>query len=33
VLAKLPQIILALVVMGAVLGIAGLMLVVLHQDW
>jgi NADH-quinone oxidoreductase subunit J len=33
VLAKLPQIILALVVMGAVLGIAGLMLVVLQQDW
>ncbi len=32
-LAKLPQIILALVVMGAVLGIAGLLLVVLHQDW
>jgi NADH-quinone oxidoreductase subunit J len=33
VLAKLPQIIFALLVMGAVLGIAALMLVVLHQDW
>ena len=32
-LAKLPQIIFALLVMGAVLGIAALMLVVLHQDW
>ena len=31
--AKLPQIILALLVMGAVLGIATLMLIVLHQDW
>jgi len=33
VLAKLPQIIFALLVMGVVLGVAGLMLVVLHQDW
>jgi NADH:ubiquinone oxidoreductase subunit 6 (subunit J) len=33
VLAKLPQIILALVVMGAVLGIAALMLIFLGQDW
>jgi NADH:ubiquinone oxidoreductase subunit 6 (subunit J) len=33
VLEKLPQIILALLVMGAVLGIAALMLVVLGQDW
>ena len=32
-LAKLPQIILALIVMGAVLGIAALMLLALHQDW
>ena len=32
-LAKLPQIIFAFLVMGAVLGIAALMLVVLHQDW
>ena len=32
-LAKLPQIIFALLIMGAVLGIAALMLVVLHQDW
>ena len=32
-LAKLPQIIFALLVMGVVLGIAALMLVVLHQDW
>ena len=32
-LAKLPQIIFALVVLGAVLGIAALMIVVLHQDW
>ena len=32
-LAKLPQIIFALFVMGAVFGIAALMLVVLHQDW
>ena len=32
-LAKLPQIIFALLVMGAVFGIAALMLVVLHQDW
>ena len=32
-LAKLPQIIFALLVLGAVLGIAALMLVVLHQDW
>ena len=32
-LAKLPQIIFALLVMGAVLGIAALLLVVLHQDW
>ena len=31
--AKLPQIILALLIMGAVLGIAALMLVVLGQDW
>lgn len=30
---KLPQIILALVVMGAVLGIAALMLLLLRQDW
>jgi NADH-quinone oxidoreductase subunit J len=33
VLAKLPQIILALLVIGAVLGIAGLMLIALGQDW
>jgi NADH-quinone oxidoreductase subunit J len=33
VLAKLPQIIFALLVMGAVFGIAVLMLVVFHQDW
>jgi NADH:ubiquinone oxidoreductase subunit 6 (subunit J) len=33
VLAKLPQIILALIVMGAVLGIGGLMLIFLNQDW
>jgi NADH-quinone oxidoreductase subunit J len=33
VLAKLPQIILALIVMGAVFGVAGLMLIALHQDW
>ena len=32
-LAKLPQIIFGLLVMGVVLGIAALMLVVLHQDW
>ena len=32
-LAKLPQIIFALLVMGVVLGVAALMLVVLHQDW
>jgi NADH-quinone oxidoreductase subunit J len=31
--AKLPQIILALIVIGAVLGIATLMLIVLGQDW
>ena len=31
--AKLPQIIFALLVMGAVLGIAALLVVVLHQDW
>jgi NADH-quinone oxidoreductase subunit J len=31
--AKLPQIILALLVIGAVLGLATLMLVALHQDW
>ena len=31
--AKLPQIIFALVIMGAVLGIAALLVVVLHQDW
>ena len=31
--AKLPQIIFALIVIGAVLGIATLMLVALHQDW
>ncbi len=30
---KLPQIIFALLVMGAVLGIAALLVVVLHQDW
>jgi NADH-quinone oxidoreductase subunit J len=33
VLAKLPQIILALIVMGVVFGVAGLMLIALHQDW
>jgi NADH-quinone oxidoreductase subunit J len=33
VLAKLPQIIFAFLVMGVVLGIAALMIVVLHQDW
>jgi NADH-quinone oxidoreductase subunit J len=33
VLAKLPQIILALIVMGAVFGVAGLMLIALQQDW
>jgi NADH-quinone oxidoreductase subunit J len=32
-LAKLPQIIFGLLVMGVVLGIAALMLVGLHQDW
>jgi NADH-quinone oxidoreductase subunit J len=32
-LAKLPQIIFGLLVMGVVLGIAALMLLVLHQDW
>ena len=32
-LAKLPQIIFGLLVMGVVLGIAALMLVALHQDW
>ena len=32
-LAKLPQIIVALIVMGVVLGIAGLMLLFLQQDW
>lgn len=32
-LAKLPQIIFGLLVMGVVLGIAALMLVVLRQDW
>ena len=32
-LAKLPQIIFGLLVMGVVLGIAALLLVVLHQDW
>jgi NADH:ubiquinone oxidoreductase subunit 6 (subunit J) len=31
--AKLPQIILALLVMGTVLGIAALMLIALRQDW
>jgi NADH-quinone oxidoreductase subunit J len=31
--AKLPQIIFALLIMGAVLGIAALLVVVLHQDW
>ena len=31
--AKLPQIIFALLIMGAVLGIAALMVVVLRQDW
>jgi NADH:ubiquinone oxidoreductase subunit 6 (subunit J) len=31
--AKLPQIILALLIMGAVLGIAALMLIALRQDW
>jgi NADH:ubiquinone oxidoreductase subunit 6 (subunit J) len=33
VLAKLPQIIFALLVMGAVLGVAALLVVVLQQDW
>jgi NADH-quinone oxidoreductase subunit J len=33
VLAKLPQIILALLLMGAVFGVAAVMLIVLHQDW
>jgi NADH-quinone oxidoreductase subunit J len=32
-LAKLPQIIFGLLVMGVVLGIAALLLLVLHQDW
>ena len=32
-LAQLPRIILALIVMGTVLGIAALLVVVLHQDW
>ena len=32
-LAKLPQIILALLLMGAVFGVAALMLIALHQDW
>ncbi len=32
-LAKLPQIILALLLMGVVFGVAALMLVALHQDW
>jgi NADH-quinone oxidoreductase subunit J len=32
-LTKLPQIIFGLLVMGVVLGIAALMLLVLHQDW
>ncbi len=32
-LGKLPQIIFGLLVMGVVLGIAALLLVVLHQDW
>jgi NADH-quinone oxidoreductase subunit J len=31
--AKLPQIILALIVIGAVLGLATLMLIALNQDW
>jgi len=31
--AKLPQIFLALVIMGAILGIAALMLIALRQDW
>jgi NADH-quinone oxidoreductase subunit J len=31
--AKLPQIILALIIIGAVLGIATLMLIALRQDW
>jgi NADH:ubiquinone oxidoreductase subunit 6 (subunit J) len=31
--AKLPQILLALIVIGAVLGLATLMLIVLKQDW
>jgi NADH-quinone oxidoreductase subunit J len=31
--AKLPQIILALLIMGAILGIAALMLIALRQDW
>jgi NADH-quinone oxidoreductase subunit J len=33
VLSKLPQIIFALLIMGAVFGVAGLMLVALNQDW
>jgi NADH:ubiquinone oxidoreductase subunit 6 (subunit J) len=33
VLAKLPQIILALIVLGGVFGVAALMLIALHQDW
>jgi NADH-quinone oxidoreductase subunit J len=33
VLAKLPQIILALIIIGAILGIATLMLLALKQDW
>jgi NADH:ubiquinone oxidoreductase subunit 6 (subunit J) len=33
VLAKLPQIILALIIIGAVLGIATLMIIALNQDW
>ena len=31
--AKLPQIILALIIIGAVLGLATLMLIALKQDW
>jgi NADH:ubiquinone oxidoreductase subunit 6 (subunit J) len=33
VLAKLPQIIIALIVLGAVFGVAAIMLLALHQDW
>jgi NADH:ubiquinone oxidoreductase subunit 6 (subunit J) len=33
VLAKLPQTIIALIVLGAVFGVAAIMLLALHQDW